>query len=52
MDADESRGGSIGVALGDLVRHAPEHSPHVRIAEHDLLVAFFHGFLPGLTGPG
>jgi hypothetical protein len=52
MDADESRGGSVGVALRDLVRDAPEHSPDVRFAEHDLLVAFVHSFLPGLTGPG
>ena len=51
MDTDQRRR-SAGVALGDLVRDARERPLHIALVQHDLLVAFVHRFLPGLTGPG
>jgi hypothetical protein len=52
MDANECGRGSVGIALGQLVRHARKHAFYVLGAQDELLAAFVHTFLPGLTGPG
>jgi hypothetical protein len=34
------------------VGDARERALHIAVLQHDLLAAFVHRFLPGLTGPG
>jgi hypothetical protein len=52
VDADEGGSRDVRIALGQLVRDSSEHALDVPCAEDDLLIAFVHGLLPGLTGPG